>query len=80
MKDLKTTELLDKVNEKDLSDELFDKATSEIDNRIPFLDLDERIDRLAGLVDEQQKEIKKLRACMRNHVHLLPNGKSAIEI
>ena len=79
MKNLKTTTLLNKVNEDDLDDETFDEALGEINARIPFVDLGVRFSEIEKLLEDQEKEIQKLRNNMRSHTHL-PSGKSVKEI
>jgi len=79
MKDLKTTELLDKVNEKGLTDELFEKVLDEIGSRIPFVDIDERIEELEKGIETREKEICELRRLISEHTHLV-DGKSVKRI
>jgi len=79
MKDLKTTDLLNKINEEDIDDKLFGEILDELSTRTPFGYLEERIDELKNLMEKQEKEIKKLQNDMSDHIHLA-DGKSVIKI
>ena len=79
MKKLKTSELLDQIEEAGDDDVLFEKLIEEIDKRTPFAYIMERIEELEKGNVELGKETKKLRNSMREHTHL-PNGKSVKRI
>ena len=79
IKKLKTSELLDQVEDAGDDDVLFEKLIKEIDERTPFAYIMERIEELEKGNTELGEEIQKLRNSMRDHAHL-PNGKSMREI
>ena len=79
MKKLKTSELLDQVENTGDDDVLLDKLLREIDERTPFAYIMERIEELEKGNTGLEKEIQKLQNSMRDHAHL-PNGKSIREI
>jgi len=68
IKNLKTSELLDKAKEDDVSDEIFDELLA----RTPFEDI---FDRLIELEEENSQ----LRTVLKRHQHA-KNGKSVVEI
>ena len=73
MKDLKTTDLLDKF--RDANDEEWDEIFDELNKRPPFDYLNEQIDELKNSVKAQEEEIQKLRNSLREHNHM-PDGKA----
>ena len=73
MKKLKTSELLDKIEDVVNDDVLFDKLIKEIDERTPFAYIMERIEELENGNKDLEEEIQKLRNSMREHNHM-PNG------
>ena len=79
VKELKTSELLDQVEDVEDDDVLFGELIEEIDERTPFAYLIERIEELENGNKDLEKEIQKLRNSMRGHTHLI-TGKSVIEI
>jgi hypothetical protein len=79
IKKLKTSQLLDKIEDVGDDDVLFGELLEEIDERTPFAYLVERIEELENRNTELGKEIQRLRNSMRGHTHLA-TGKSVIEI
>lgn len=75
---LKTSELLDKLNE-ELDDTAFDEVITEFNARFPFSDIDDHFDGLEKYIDDLKEEIQGLRNNMRSHTHLA-SGKSVKEI
>ena len=79
IKKLKTSQLLDRVEDVGDNDVLFGELIDEIDERTPFAYIMERMEELENGNIELGREIQKLRNSMCGHTHL-PNGKSVIEI
>ena len=77
IKDLKTSQLLDQVEDVD-DDSLFDDLTEELYKRIPFEYLMERIEELEKGNENLQEEIGSLRRTLKAHAHL--DGKAVVEI
>lgn len=76
---LKTSQLLDTVEDTGDDDVLFGKLIEAIDERVPFAYIIERIEELEKGNEELLEEIQKLRNSMRGHTHLA-TGKSVVEI
>ncbi len=69
IKKLKTSELLDQVEDVGDDDVLFGKLINEIDARTPFAYIKERIEELEKQLEESEKEIGELRRKLKVHVH-----------
>ena len=78
IKKLKTSELLDQVEEKDIDDSLFDDSVEELYERIPFACDLERFEELEKRYEELEKEIEDLKETLRIHAHL--DGKVVVKV
>ena len=78
IKKLKTSQLLDMVEDTGDDDVLFGELIERIDERIPFAYILERIEELENENIRLEKEIENLRKLFKSHAHL--NGKVVTEI
>lgn len=78
IKKLKTSELLDKVEDVGDDDVLFEKLLKQLDERTPFMYIMERIEELDKKNTELEKEVGKLKSKLKAHAHL--DGKVVVEI
>ena len=78
VKKLKTSELLDQVEDAGDDDVLFEKLIKELDERTPFAYISERIEGLEEENKELEKEVEELKSKLKAHAHL--DGKVVVEI
>ena len=78
VKKLKTSQLLDEVEDAGKNDVLFEELLKELDERTPFAYIMERIEGLEKKGIELEKELGKLRSKLKAHAHLA--GKVMVEV
>lgn len=88
VENLKTSELLDRLNielnKEEMDDDVVREIESEIDNRMPFKYIENRIegsedeDGIRNQIEELQKEIEELKETISKHNH--KEGKVVVEL